>query len=47
MGQLLIKMEDFERKSAMSFGSQLCFVWMKAFLVAYDFRELYKKSELK
>jgi hypothetical protein len=51
MGQLLIKMEgQFEisrKKSAITFSSQLQFVWMKASLVIYDFRELHKKSVLK
>jgi hypothetical protein len=51
MGQLLIKMEgQFEisrEKSAITFYSQLRFVTMKSSLVAYDFKELNKKSELK
>jgi hypothetical protein len=50
MGQLLIKMEGqlkFLLKSVITFGSQLRFVRLKASLVAYDFRELHKKSKLK
>jgi hypothetical protein len=51
MGQLLIKMEGlfeiFRRKSAITFSSQLWFVWMKASqVVANDCGELDNKSEL-
>jgi hypothetical protein len=37
----------FLEKSAITFSSQLLLVLMKAFLVAYDFRELHNKSKLK
>jgi hypothetical protein len=38
---------DFKRESAITFCSKLHFVWMKDSLLAYDYRELHKKMELK
>jgi hypothetical protein len=50
MRQILIKIqgqfEIFRKKSTITFCSQLCFVRVKAFLVAYDFEELYRRLEL-
>jgi hypothetical protein len=37
----------FKKKSTINFCSQLHFVQMKASLIAYYFRELSKKSEIK
>jgi hypothetical protein len=51
MGQLQIKMEgqfEFVKvRNVIMLCSQLCFVWMKASLVAYDCRESHKKKDLK
>jgi hypothetical protein len=50
VGHLLIKKEGqlrFLEKSAITSGSQLQFLWMKASLVAYDFREKHINLGLK
>jgi hypothetical protein len=50
MGQLLIKMEGqlrFLEKKCYNFWLTILFCMNESFLVAYDFRELHKKSKLK